>query len=417
MTLFKDIAIKDFAEVTSSKRIFLNDYVENGIPFWRSKEVIEQFKGAEISNELFITEKKYYNIKNKFGVPVCGDILITSVGTIGVPFLVKDDSPFYFKDGNLTWIKNIADSVDPKYLYLWISSQIGQQTIDNQLIGSSQKALTIAALKKIKIPIPLLPTQQKIAKILSNYDDLIENNLKRIKLLEESARLTFEEWFLRYRIKGKKLNIDQTSGLPFNWKKIKIKNYVATISKGPSLNYNLGTSKGVEVLNQSCIRNGEIELEKVLIARELSDNKKSAYLKVNDILINSMGQGTLGRVSKNVSVDKKMIIHNCITFLRAKDKYSQFMLFYFISLHQQYFEIVAHGSTGQSTLKKDLISSLMITLPDDKTLKSFDLIVASIWNEIGILKKQNQLLKEARDILLPRLMTGIIDTDDMDIAV
>ena len=66
MILFKDIAIEDFAEVTSSKRIFLNDYVENGIPFWRSKEVIEQFKGAEISNELFITEEKYYNIKNKF---------------------------------------------------------------------------------------------------------------------------------------------------------------------------------------------------------------------------------------------------------------------------------------------------------------------------------------------------------------
>ena len=88
MTLYENISIEDFAEVTSSKRIFLNDYVEEGIPFWRSKEVIEQFNGSNISNELFITEEKYYDIKDSFGVPKCGNILVTSVGTIGVPFLV-----------------------------------------------------------------------------------------------------------------------------------------------------------------------------------------------------------------------------------------------------------------------------------------------------------------------------------------
>ena len=87
--------------------------------------------------------------------------------------------------------------------------------------GTAQPDLNHDAFKSVKINLPPFITQQKIAKILSNYDDLIENNLKRIKLLEESARLTFEEWFLRYRIKDKKLNIDQTSGLPFNWKKIK----------------------------------------------------------------------------------------------------------------------------------------------------------------------------------------------------
>ena len=83
--------------------------------------------------------------------------------------------------------------------------------------GAATPIVNKSSFESIKINVPPLPTQQKIAKILSNYDDLIENNLKRIKLLEESARLTYEEWFLRFRIDGKKLDIDPESGLPFGW--------------------------------------------------------------------------------------------------------------------------------------------------------------------------------------------------------
>ena len=302
-------------------------------------------------------------------------------------------------------------------LYYFQSPRWRHEVEKNIYTGATVDRIPLTNVPKFNVNLPPLPTQQKIAKILSNYDDLIENNLKRIKLLEESARLTYEEWFLRFRTGGKKLEIDPETKLPLGWKKIQVSDYVSTISKGPSLNYDLGTSKGVKVLNQSCIRNGEIELEKVLIAKELSDKKKSSYLRINDILINSMGQGTLGRVSKNVSIDERMIIHNCIAYLRAKNIYSQYMLFYFISSHQEYFESLAQGSTGQSTLKKELVSNLLITLPEDKIFNKFDLIVSSKWSEIGTLKRQNKLLKEARDILLPRLMTGMIDTNDMDIAI
>ncbi|MDO8335598.1 MAG: restriction endonuclease subunit S, partial [Candidatus Saccharibacteria bacterium] len=209
--------IGEIAKVTSSKRIFLSDYVEEGVPFWRSKEVIEQYHGKNVSTELFIAFDKYEEIKNKFGVPRPGDILLTSVGTIGVPYLVRNESPFYFKDGNLTWIKDIHSEAEPYYIYLWLSSDIGQKEIQNNLIGSSQKALTIDSLKKIKIVLPPLPTQQKIASILSAYDDLIENNLKRIKLLEEMAQITYEEWFVRMRFPGYESVPIETTGLPEGW--------------------------------------------------------------------------------------------------------------------------------------------------------------------------------------------------------
>ena len=113
-------------------------------------------------------------------------------------------------------IENINNSVsDLKFMFFSIKIQL--DFLRNMSVGATTKFLTKGMLENLKINLPPLPTQQKIAKILSNYDDLIENNLKRIKLLEESARLTYEEWFLRFRIDGKKLEIDPESGLPLGW--------------------------------------------------------------------------------------------------------------------------------------------------------------------------------------------------------
>ena len=389
MSEWQEVKLKEICKFKYGSNLPANFRIEGNYPVYGSSSVVSHHIDYYVKGPGIIVGRK---------------------GTVGK---VQYSPTDFFPIDTTFYIEHNLNKVDLKFLYYRLQiSGLDTMNSDAAVPGLNR----IAAINQ-KIDLPPLPTQQKIAKILSNYDDLIENNLKRIKLLEESARLTYEEWFLRFRVDGKKLEIDPESSLPFEWKRLKVNDYVDTISKGPSLNYDLGESKGVQVLNQSCIRNGEIELDKVLIAKELNDNKKSSYLRINDILINSMGQGTLGRVSKNVSIDEKMIIHNCITYLRAKDIYSQYMLFYFISSHKEYFESLAQGSTGQSTLKKELVSNLLITLPDDKTINRYDLIISSAWNKIGALKKQNKLLKEARDILLPRLMTGMIDTDDMDIAV
>jgi type I restriction enzyme, S subunit len=89
MSEWKECKLGDVADITSSKRIYYSDYVESGVPFWRSKEVIEQFNRKAISIDLFITNEKYEYIKTKYGVPQENDILLTSVGTLGIPYLVK----------------------------------------------------------------------------------------------------------------------------------------------------------------------------------------------------------------------------------------------------------------------------------------------------------------------------------------
>lgn len=99
----------DCCEITSSKRIFYSEYANCGVPFYRSKEIIECNQGQSISEPLYITKQRYNEIKNKFGVPAAGDMLLTSVGTIGIPYIVKGTDEFYFKDGNLTWFRNFTN--------------------------------------------------------------------------------------------------------------------------------------------------------------------------------------------------------------------------------------------------------------------------------------------------------------------
>jgi len=145
---WKTTTLGEVVEITSSKRIFADEYKKSGIPFFRGKEISEKFSGNKISTELFISEKKYYEIKNKFGVPEENDILLTSVGTLGNPYLVEKDLKFYFKDGNLTWFRNYKDIV-PKFLFYWIISPQGKETLFNAKIGSTQEAYTIAKLKML----------------------------------------------------------------------------------------------------------------------------------------------------------------------------------------------------------------------------------------------------------------------------
>jgi len=205
-----ETTLGEVVEITSSKRIFANEYQTLGIPFFRGKEVTEKFNGSEISTELFITEEKYNEIKTNFGVPEENDILLTSVGTLGNPYLVEKDFKFYFKDGNLTWFRRYK-GINPKWLYYWIISSQGKETLSHAQIGSTQQAYTIVSLKKLSISLPSLSEQQSIAAILSSFDDKIELLREQNKTLEQIGQTIFQEWFGKY-------TVDAPEELPEGWR-------------------------------------------------------------------------------------------------------------------------------------------------------------------------------------------------------
>lgn len=177
--------LEEIVEVCSSNRIFLKEYVDEGIPFYRGKEIIQLSKGMNISTELFIAKKRYEEIKNKAGVPIKNDILVSSVGTIGVSWLVEDNNPFYFKDGNLTWIKNYTNQVNGNFMSLWLKSNETQEQIKSETIGSTQQALTISALRKLKVVLP--PKNSSIISEVSielvHWHSLYVSNKNEIKTL------------------------------------------------------------------------------------------------------------------------------------------------------------------------------------------------------------------------------------------
>lgn len=175
----RKVKIKEIAEVTSSKRIMVSDYVNEGIPFYRSTEIIKKSKNIPITNPLYISLEKFDYFRNRFGVPERGDLLVTAVGTIGDVYMVQDEI-FYFKDGNSAWIRRIKDSVLSEYLKVILGSNFYRDKLNNIAGGSSQKALTIQKLGNVEIPMPSIKEQNKIAEILSLIDRKIEIN-KQIK--------------------------------------------------------------------------------------------------------------------------------------------------------------------------------------------------------------------------------------------
>ena len=173
----------NLCEISSSKRIYAHEYCENGVPFYRGKEISEKSKGNDISVELYISEERYGELKNKFGVPQIGDILLTAVGTIGNIWVVDSNTPFYFKDGNVLWLQAKED-INPIYFKALLYNLIDKYK-ESMANGCAYSALTIVNLKEMqtnKIPFTL---QQEFA-------DKIEAIEKQKELIKQSIAQTEE---------------------------------------------------------------------------------------------------------------------------------------------------------------------------------------------------------------------------------
>jgi len=190
---WKYSTLENIADIASSKRIFESEYVSEGVPFFRTKEIVELSKGKSISTELFITEERYNEIKTKYEVPQIGNMLVSAVGTIGVIWVVDTNEPFYFKDGNLLWIRCRvnSNSIFMKYLLTALIDYYKKDLV----AGSSYNALTIIKLKQMKTHNPPLQLQTQFATFVQSVEVQKTHLQQSLVKLEQSYQSLMQKCF------------------------------------------------------------------------------------------------------------------------------------------------------------------------------------------------------------------------------
>ncbi|WP_413981581.1 restriction endonuclease subunit S (plasmid) [Leuconostoc mesenteroides] len=181
----------EVATLSSSKRIHLSDYVTEGIPFYRGSEI--STGGITGNQELFISKEKFDEIKEKYGVPSEGDLLVTAVGTLGNLWKV-DSRRFYYKDGNLIQISKMQ--VNSDYLLTYFTGGIGKKRLLDSAAGSNQKALTMVKMREITVDFPSEDEQQKIGSFFKQLDDTIALHQRKLDLLKEQKKGYLQKMFV-----------------------------------------------------------------------------------------------------------------------------------------------------------------------------------------------------------------------------
>lgn len=410
-------ALGNYCDITSAKRIYAEEYVEEGIPFYRGKEIIEKSKDQTISEPLFISEGRYNELTTKFGAPEAGDILLTSVGTLGIPYVVQEEDKFYFKDGNLTWLRKFSNELNSKYLYYWLTSDFGKEPLLARAIGSSQGAITIDILKKYKIYVPDKKIQDSIVEVLSQYDNLIRLNNKRIKLLEQTAEEIYKEWFVRFRYPGYE-TAEFENGVPKGWKSISLKELLLDDFNG-GWGEDVATDKYIN--EGAVIRGTDIpdvydgNYKDVPIRYHTDNHINNKQLLENDIVI-ELSNGNIDNIGRTLLIDKSLLSHfdkvMCASFcktLRFKDNRVAFYTNNLLRYMQKYGLLNYYKNTGTNGINNfnyKRFLKMNILIPNDLSLlKELELFS----QEIIKLRESNFFLKQQRDFLLPCLMSGKLE--------
>jgi type I restriction enzyme S subunit len=349
--------LEDVCEITSSKRIFESDYVNEGIPFYRTKEIRELSEGQDISVDLFISEEKYREIKNNFDIPQAGDLLVSAVGTIGISYIIKDNSPFYFKDGNLVWIKKL-EGVLPKYLHYYIVHFIRFRN-SIAMSGSAYNALTIIKLKSFNISLPPLSQQTLIVNKIEEIFSELDKSIEQLKTAQQQLKV-YRQSVLQWAFEGKLTNEGVREGeLPEGWEYRTLKELKQFSIYGPRFSSKDYADSGVAVLRTTDIdERGKVDwINAPKLA--LSDHEFEKYKLVKgDLLITRTG--SIGTISI-FNDDKKAIPGAFLIHYRLHDTVSPNFIFYFLKTKeaQDHFKKYSFG-VGRPNLNVPNIELLRI---------------------------------------------------------
>lgn len=382
-----------------------------GFPFLTFSTVFNMyFIPDEITDYVQSTENEQHTFSIKEG-----DIFITrtseTVEELGMSCVALKDYPNATFNGFCKRLRPTTDKTNPKFIGYYLRTPYFRSNFTKVASLITRASLRNDDLLRFKIDLPEYNQQIKIASILSAYDELIENNNKRIKVLEQMAENLYKEWFVRFRFPGYE-NAEFEDGIPKGWKKMRLGDFGITLDSGsrPSGGIDADLTEGMPSLGAEAVNGlAEFDYNSVrYIPVDFYNKMKRGKNTGNDILVYKDG-AYIGRTTffRNEFPFRQYAVNEHVFLLNTNDaKYQNYLYF---TLHQPaYFGLMQNlnRNAAQPGLSKPDMNRIKITIPNLSVIELFNSFVEPILNTVFEIAKQNQNLTKQRDLLLPRLMSG-----------
>src|SRR5690554_476088 len=401
--------VEEFFNVGSSKRVLQKDWTNEGVPFYRTRELVSLSKNEPFGSEIYISEELYEELKTQYGMPTEGDFLVSGVGTLGISYQVKTDDKFYFKDGNVLWFKLVGDLVSSYFKYCFESEHIQKQIV-GQTSKSTVGTYTITNAKKTEFWYTDNPQeQQKIASCLSSLDELIAAHKDKLDALKDHKKGLLQNLFPQEGETVPKVRFPEFEG-DGEWVERKLGEISHKIMVGiASAATQAYRKSGIILFRNQNIKEGYLDDRDILyIDEEYEKAHKNKRLKAGDLLTARTGYpGTTCVVPKKYEGSQSFT-----TLITRPDNSivnSKFLcLFINSEKGQSFFEATKIGG-GQKNVNAGSLAEMPILFPSKKEQQKIASCLSAVDELITAQQDKIEQLQQHKKGLMQGLFPKMTD--------
>lgn len=379
-------------------------FTDEGVNYFRS-EMLGKSKYLDKSSGLmYISESTHNKLKRSQINP--GDILFSMAGIYLGKLAIVQEEDVPANTNQAVALIRFDRNVNIDYLYYFMSQKSFNSYVNCMSAQAAQPNINLKQIGNLQIALPTDKQQKKIADILSVYDNLIENNKKRIKILEQIAENLYKEWFVRFRFLGYE-HMKFIDGIPSDWQIIRMSDF-CYVTDGTHDTPKPVNEGGVPLVTGKCIKNGFIDFNEPynISYQDHESISKRSGLQTGDILFSNIG--TVGTTCL-VNYDREFSVKNVIIFKPDTTEISNYLYSWLNSDSIQAIFATQTNGASQQFVGLNFMRSFKILVPNENVLALYSDRIKPIRAEIVKLHDINNNLIKQRDMLLPRLMSGKLE--------
>ena len=377
-----------------------SDYSNEGIPVVMPKDLVNGHISEASSARVSVGHVERL-CRHRIKI---GDILYSRRGDVGRCALATEAEQGWLCGTGCLRITIDRSKAVPEFVFYQLQKKETIGWVEKHAVGSTMLNLNTSILSKVPVELPPLDEQYTIVNVLSAYDSLIENNQKQIKLLEEAAQRLYKEWFVDLRFPGCE-NTKIVDGVPEGWRNRVFSDAVSIMSGGtPKTDKKEYYNGHIPFYTPKDSDGSFFSFDTITHISQLGlENCNSQYYPAGTVIITA--RGTVG---KTTILAAPMAMNQSCYALKCDDLKCPYYLFFALNREVEKLKTMANGGVFNTIIVRTF-DQINLVVPSDDVLKSFTLLINSVMEEMKNRMEQNHLLKEARDRLLPRLMSGELE--------